>query len=322
MGVDVKESVYAPEESMDMPHNRITPKRKPLKALATWTLAVLMAAACSNAARDDALSGAKSAADIEDQAGAGNDDADQVDALAHSADIASEVTGDSKGSGDDATNDADVANAQIDATVDASPPPQRSPLANENDCPGGVFCDCKSNADCDQGLCWEGPYGLECAHVGCMEQCLPGYYCGFTGSCNWGSDVIIVCKSRLARMCRPCSGDADCNFPGGSAKFCHGFGPEGSFCTSACSSLGSDIGCPTGYTCSAKICVPKSGQCACDAMSVQAGASTQCTVAPSDVAPGGPTPTCGCVGSRACTSSGLSACALPLNAECTPANCP
>jgi len=78
---------------------------------------------------------------------------------------------------------------------------------------------------------------------------------------------------------------------------------EGAFCRTTC---GPAVACPDGFAClsladasGAAVCVPQSGECACDGVAVEAGLGTDCvTSSPAGL----------CRGSRACGPAGLSAC--------------
>jgi len=62
------------------------------------------------------------------------------------------------------------------------------------DCPGGPFCACKANADCDSGICIPGKGGAAakiCAQP-CVSSCPAGYVCkALTPS---GGDTFFVCQ--------------------------------------------------------------------------------------------------------------------------------
>ena len=171
--------------------------------------------------------------------------------------------------------------------------------------PGGFGWPCTSNTQCASDYCIETALGQVCTDA-CIETCPDGFVCkSVTAS---GADVITVCISTSARLCWPCSADADCASPNGDpgAK-CLSNGDNGSFCGIPC--VG-DEQCPGGYTCSdvenVKQCVPESGgSCECNTLAKELKLETPC--ASSNEAGT-------CAGVRQCTEDGLGSCSAPVPA--------
>ncbi len=165
---------------------------------------------------------------------------------------------------------------------------------------------CAQPADCDSGLCVEGPDGKICTRT-CIECCPNGFKCE-----QWNkSDADFICLPKLAALCRPCKTDAECAAVNEGA-LCVPAADDGAFCGGACTEAKD---CPAGYACElakgsqgeAKQCVRKAGACGCSVKSIADGAATWCSVA---------NDTGTCKGERKCTSKGLSPCdATPAVAE-------
>ena len=157
---------------------------------------------------------------------------------------------------------------------------------------------CSDPADCDSGLCVEGPEGKICSRT-CIDCCPNGFKCE-----QWAkTDADFICLPKLAALCRPCKEDAECAAINAGA-LCVGDADSGAFCGGACAKA-SD--CPAGYACElgkgtqgeGMQCVRKVGACGCSTRSVTEGAATWCSQTN-----GAGT----CKGERKCTVAGLSAC--------------
>ena len=165
---------------------------------------------------------------------------------------------------------------------------------------------CEEPIDCCSGYCVLGPDGHECTKT-CDQDCEPGSSCK---QINTGGDPAFICVPDHVLYCAPCVADADCTegledvaghrcleHPGGA----------GSFCATTCAE---DSDCPGGASCNAvdvdgevlTLCQPDDGLCECTAAAVSFGATTSCWIGNDEGQ---------CSGTRACLSSGLSACDAP-----------
>jgi cysteine-rich repeat protein len=188
-------------------------------------------------------------------------------------------------------------------------------VAVEPQCaPGeGCFLDpCTENIDCQSGWCVDHLGDAVCT-MSCQEECPPGWNCQQVAGTD--PDLVFVCVSNVANLCKPCAGGEQCKSVGGAEDVCLDYGNEGAFCGSGC--LGDDD-CPWGFSCAdavtvdgiaSKQCVADAGVCPCTARSVALVLWTPCVVA-SDAG--------NCIGKRVCTVDGLSACdaAMPVAESC------
>jgi hypothetical protein len=177
----------------------------------------------------------------------------------------------------------------------------------------GCFLDpCTQNGDCQSGWCVE-HLGEGVCTQSCQEECPPGWACKQVG--GDGPDVLFVCVSKFANLCKPCSETDDCMSPGGADDVCVTYGAMGSFCGGSCA-LDSD--CPWGFACAASVtvdgletkqCTSETGVCPCTAKAIELGLWTTCTVT-NDAGT--------CIGKRICSANGLSQCdaALPADELC------
>ncbi len=158
-------------------------------------------------------------------------------------------------------------------------------------CPGSPGCTCKSNVDCQSGMCIEdnnAEGGKACAKK-CEGNCPDGFACAnVTGS---GGDIFSICVPKHLRLCDPCAASKDCESLGFKDGAClvMADGQFGKFCGSAC---GGDIDCPQGYLCleastaeggKSKQCVKNAtdssaiyGQCGCTPAAKKKLLSTSC----------------------------------------------
>ncbi len=177
----------------------------------------------------------------------------------------------------------------------------------------GCFLDkCAEHDECLSGWCVE-HLGEKVCTVACQDECPPGWSCQQVA--GTAPDLVFVCVSNHANLCRPCAETDDCQSAVGTEDVCVDYGESGSFCGGACLSDGE---CPWGFSCgetltvdgiSTKQCVADAGVCPCTATSVALSLWTPCEV----------TNELGtCAGKRVCTEAGLTDCdaATPVNEEC------
>ncbi len=218
---------------------------------------------------------------------------------------------------DSAVDQVDVADTTVDLTFAETLGPE---VFTQNDLselpdlwadlplctPGsGCFMDpCDEPADCPSGFCVEHMGDLVCS-VSCLEECPNGWECRQVVN---PPDVVWVCISPWAHLCRPCASNADCTSQDGVEDACLSFGDEGSFCGADCSQKGV---CPPGFACKeAKTvsggdvvqCLPDKGICDCSPTAIALGLTTPCR----RVNEWGE-----CGGLRMCSQAGLSACDAP-----------
>lgn len=250
-------------------------------------------------------SAAKPAPDTADTAGAGADSG--ADAGATSDAAMAQDTGipqDSAGLPQDAavpniTGDASKGDATAgDMAQDGSGGPDVSAT-----CPGGAYCPCAGNMDCDVAVCLPTPGGNVCAAT-CLTECAPGYKCATIAAS--GGDLLNVCVPLWPTLCDPCVANAACGAIGSWTAACVDGGAAGAFCGSACV-VSAD--CPGGYSCQAvkdvtgaktNQCVPQDGaSCVCSKAALAKQLSTVCFQGFGGVdAPQ-------CKGTKACLPAGL-----------------
>jgi len=177
----------------------------------------------------------------------------------------------------------------------------------------GCFLDpCDENVDCLSGWCVDHLGESVCTQP-CTEECPPGWMCQQVAGTY--PDLVYVCVSNFANLCRPCAAGHDCKSVGGSEDVCVDYGEEGSFCGGTCSETGD---CPPGFSCLNSLtvdglellqCVADGGVCPCTGQAVKLALWTPCEV----VNQWGV-----CPGKRVCLEEGLSACdaAIPGAESC------
>lgn len=222
----------------------------------------------------------------------------------------------------DAFGDGNAVDAAADALL-GQELPHYDVIAN---CPGGPLCPCGENSDCQSGLCLEDPSvttGKACAQP-CKPGCPKGYTCANLTSGS--ADIQQMCVFRAARLCNPCSEDADCAVVGLADSKCVDQGHLGRFCGISCDD---GANCPADYQCESvggiaggkfKQCVRKPdgqqapfGICPCSPQAIAKELETPCATLVTD--------TSGavvghCQGARKCSEKGLSVClSSPASAE-------
>ena len=171
----------------------------------------------------------------------------------------------------------------------------------------GCFMDqCAENGECQSSWCVEHMGDGVCTQT-CQEECPPGWACKQTGA---GSpDVVFICVSNHANLCKPCDESDDCKSAGGAEDVCVDYGIEGLYCGGGCSA---DEDCPWGFSCLTTVtvdgidtlqCVADAGVCPCTEKSVALALSTPCSVENESGV---------CAGKRVCTAEGLSDCDAPV----------
>ena len=167
----------------------------------------------------------------------------------------------------------------------------------------GCFLDnCLENSDCQSGWCVQHLGEAVCSQP-CQDECPDGWVCSQVAGTE--PDVVYICVSNYANLCRPCSANSDCTSLGGAKDACLDYGTDGDFCGGLCGELGE---CPWGFTCqeiqtvqgaALMQCVYDSGQCPCTTGSVALGLATTCESTNEFGT---------CIGQRVCVAEGLSPC--------------
>jgi len=176
----------------------------------------------------------------------------------------------------------------------------------------GCFLDgCDDNGQCQSGWCVEHMGDGVCTQV-CQEECPQGWSCKQVG--GDGPDVVWVCISNYANLCKPCADSGDCKSVGAAEDVCVAYENVGSFCGGSCAT---SEDCPWGFSCKevevggavSSQCVADAGICPCVDRSIELALSTPCSL---DNEWGT------CEGERTCTQDGLSDCtaATPAPEEC------
>jgi hypothetical protein len=177
----------------------------------------------------------------------------------------------------------------------------------------GCFLDpCTENGQCQSGWCVD-LLGEGVCTTACQEECPPGWSCQQVAGTE--PDVVFICVSAYANLCRPCNSGADCSSTGGAEDVCVLYPGEGSFCGGACDA---DTACPTGFACQEAIttdgvatsqCLALGGTCACSKKAIVLALWTSCQLENEWGL---------CEGKRVCLEDGLSACdaVLPAAETC------
>ncbi len=195
-------------------------------------------------------------------------------------------------------NDADLIDLLFDGGAEE--------LAEPGCKPGeGCFLDpCSENLDCQSGWCVLHMGQAVCSTT-CQEECPAGWGCKQVAGTE--PDVVYICVSNAANLCKPCATAADCMSPAGQSDACLELPGEGSFCGAPCA----NGACPFGFSCTdastvdgvaLQQCLPDLGACPCTDTSVALGLWTPCETTGEFGA---------CAGKRVCLAEGLSPCDAP-----------
>jgi hypothetical protein len=167
----------------------------------------------------------------------------------------------------------------------------------------GCFLDpCDENSDCQSGWCVQHLGESVCSQT-CQDECPSGWSCQQVAGTI--PDVVYICVSDYANLCRPCVDNAGCTSSGGAEDACLDYGAEGDFCGGPC---GEDSDCPWGFSCqeaatvggaALKQCVADAGVCPCTKRSIELALATHCEVSNQWGT---------CLGQRVCREDGLSLC--------------
>ena len=183
------------------------------------------------------------------------------------------------------------------------------------ECEPGTGCflePCEENGDCQSSYCAEHLGAAVCTQA-CQDECAPGWSCQKVAGTE--PDIVFICVSDHANLCKPCAVGADCKSIGGADDVCVAYGAGGSFCGGSCQADGD---CPWGFSCAdsstvdgieTKQCVADTGDCPCTGSSIKLSLSTPCQVENASGI---------CHGLRVCTADGLSPCdaATPSEESC------
>ena len=183
-------------------------------------------------------------------------------------------------------------------------------------CPGDEGCACDENAECDNGLCIDGPDGRVCA-ITCIDDCPEGSRCTQVSTPN--GDTVSYCAPRWLMLCAPCDSSISCGSTGDNQAVCVAQGNAGAYCATSCKG---ESDCPEGYDCQAAFsveglqqtaCVPTAtgdgdAPCGCNTFARQSQLGTTCTVTTTDEQGN---VIGACEGSRFCDADGLTACLAP-----------
>jgi hypothetical protein len=167
----------------------------------------------------------------------------------------------------------------------------------------GCFLDpCGDGEECLSGWCVEHMGEGVCTQQ-CTTECPPGWSCQQVA--GTAPDLVFVCVSDHANLCRPCATGDNCKSVAGAEDVCVDYGDEGSFCGGTCTVDGD---CPWGFSCAAtqtvdgietKQCVADAGNCPCTKKAVDLALWTPCE-ATNEFGT--------CPGKRICTEEGLAPC--------------
>jgi hypothetical protein len=167
----------------------------------------------------------------------------------------------------------------------------------------GCFLDpCESNEQCQSGWCVQ-HLGEGVCTVSCQEECPPGWSCQQVAGA--APDVVFICVSDYANLCRPCATNDNCVSVGGAEDLCVDYGSDGNFCGGPCNE---EKKCPWGFSCLESVtidgidtsqCVADAGECPCTGESVALSLWTPCQVENEFGL---------CQGKRICSAAGLLDC--------------
>ncbi|MFH1533223.1 MAG: hypothetical protein ABIK09_21060 [Pseudomonadota bacterium] len=223
--------------------------------------------------------------------------------------------------GGDASGGLDLPNVEdtggvdftfVDLTSDGVTPDLPPPDGTIDDIvsvcePGeGCFLDpCVENGECQSGWCVDHMGDGVCT-TACAEECPAGWSCQQVAGTD--PDVVFICVSHIANLCRPCADAGDCLATGGVEDVCVDYAAEGSFCGAPCDPDDVKSTCPWGFSCQEALtvdgipttqCVADAGICPCTAKAVTLALWTPCAVENEWGQ---------CGGKRVCTGEGLTPC--------------
>ncbi len=165
---------------------------------------------------------------------------------------------------------------------------------------GGAGAACAGDDDCATGACVLARGGGKRCAASCDKTCPTGQRCVYAAAYQTN-----LCVDAHLSLCDPCSSSIACRHLGGDASACVAWGSAGNFCGSWCAA---DADCPTDFVCApgkdvaglaVKQCRPAAGGvCSCSVSAVESAAKTSCGAG-------------SCLGTRTCTTTGLSACSAP-----------
>lgn len=216
-------------------------------------------------------------------------------------DMGSEVGGDAPVSivGTDAVLEVEERSPDVMITKDLAP----ETMVPHCKAGEGCFLDpCDANEQCQSGWCVQ-HLGEGVCTVACQEECPAGWSCQQVAGAS--PDVIFICVSDYANLCRPCATNDNCVSVGGAEDVCVDYGPDGNFCGGPC---GEGEKCPWGFSCLATVtvdgigtsqCVADTGECPCTGDSVALALWTPCEVENAFGL---------CQGKRICAEDGLLEC--------------
>jgi cysteine-rich repeat protein len=177
-------------------------------------------------------------------------------------------------------------------------------------CPGGAYCPCADDGECDSGFCLDSPKGKVCAALCTGGGCDEAWSCAKVNSKS--GDIVNLCVPRWGFLCEPCTASAQCaEALGSTGANCIDYGgASGAFCGAPCQT---QADCPSDYNCADATTIEgkptrqclrpkdKEGlvQCSCDPRAVALKLTTECK-APNELG--------SCPGYRVCDDKGLSSC--------------
>ncbi len=231
---------------------------------------------------------------------------DSTGTVAAPTDIAPDVTSNDLAAPPDAQTDVYDFDEGTDATGSDSFGDSGSDTLGDvgsGECPGGPFCTCTQDTQCDSGACITTANGKQCSKTcGGASTCPIGWECQLYGAV----DPVSMCLPKQVSLCSPCKAHSDCQAGGDKTAWCLDYAVDGKFCGATCASDGD---CPDGYGCvdqkdgasQSKQCRLKAAAalCTCTTWGKQSGLSTDCQIVNSFGM---------CGGSRSCGPDGLSAC--------------
>jgi hypothetical protein len=178
---------------------------------------------------------------------------------------------------------------------------------------GCILDQCDQNSDCMYGYCVL-HMGEGACTMGCIEDCPAGWTCREAFS---EPDMVWLCISDYANLCRPCTTNDGCKYLGGAEDVCVDYGAGMGFCGGPCTpgDEGGPGQCPWGFVCKetqtvdgipTTQCVAEAGICPCTKMSAKLALWTGCK-AENEWGT--------CTGKRICQEGGLTNCDAPIPAQ-------